>query len=79
MVTAFAIAYIHSLTNLGSFIRQAPNDPFCTFGLGHPTFKFISSYPYCCPKIAACANFYGSHPPTCNAMGCYSGLKGSKK
>lgn len=58
-------------------MRQAPKEPSWTLGLGHPTFKFISSYPYCYPITAAYAKRFGSQPPSCNTIGCSIGLKGS--
>jgi len=41
IVTTFAIASMHYLTRSGSFMRQAPKDPFCTLGLGQPTLRLI--------------------------------------
>ena len=40
---AAAMASTQRATWAGSAIRQAPNRPFCTFSLGQPTLRLISS------------------------------------
>jgi hypothetical protein len=62
ILTAYAIAYMQDRTSAGYFIRQAPKEPCCTRGEGHPTFKLMLSYPYFSPSLAASANFSGSDP-----------------
>lgn len=42
ILTLYFIAFKHSPTNSGSFIRQAPKLPHYTLGDGQPQFKFIS-------------------------------------
>lgn len=35
------ILFIHWYTREGYLIKQAPNDPACTLGLGQPTLRLI--------------------------------------
>jgi hypothetical protein len=63
------IAAKQSPTSSGSAINAAPKHPFpATFGLGHPLFRLISSYPYGAAMRVALPKMSGDDPPNCNTV-----------